>query len=93
MTELVAHPTLRHSAPAPPDRVTIWPLDEGLFGVDVTYEGASGYGLAARHEAALRAGGYAYSFRQELGGAWTVRLTLPAAQVGDVVSAFVGATG
>lgn len=77
--------------PSPkPDRVTIWPLDDTRFGVDVTYEGASGYELASRHEAALTGAGLQHSFRQELGGAWTVRLTIPAGQVAFVVSSFVG---
>jgi hypothetical protein len=73
-----------------PDRVTIWPLDEARFGVDVTYEGATGYELATRHERTLADAGLPFSFRQELGGAWTVRLTIPAGQVAFVVASFVG---
>jgi hypothetical protein len=79
-----------HVAPATPDRVTVWPLDAGRFGVDVTYEGASGYELASRHETALTAAGIPYSFRQELGGAWTIRLTIPGGHVATVVARFVG---
>jgi hypothetical protein len=75
---------------ATPDRVTFWPLGDDRFGVDVTFEGASGYELATRQEAALEAAGVPYSFVQELGGAWTLRMTVPAEQVPAVVSAFVG---
>lgn len=78
------------TAPARPDRVTVWPLDDGRYGVDVTYQGASGYELASRHERALTASGIPFSFRQELDGAWTVRLTTPAGHVARVVAEFVG---
>lgn len=78
------------SAPCPPDRVSVWPLDDGSFGVDVTYEGASGYELASAHERGLQASGVKYSFRQELGGAWTLRLTIPRGFVAEIVARFVG---
>lgn len=91
MGALVGGDDLEQTPPAVPDRVSIWPLEAGQFGVDVTYEGASGYELASRHEAALATAGIPYSFRQELGGGWSVRLTIGSRQVASIVSRFVGA--
>lgn len=90
MGSLLGPNDLGQTAPQIPDRVSIWPLDDGRFGVDVTYEGSSGYELASRHESGLDDAGIPYSFRQELGGAWTVRLTIPAGHVASVVARFVG---
>lgn len=90
MTSLIRTGELASTAPAIPDRVSVWPLDTSRFGVDVTYEGATGYELASRHELALQRAGIPYSFRQELGGAWTVRITVPGGQVAAVVARFVG---
>ena len=90
MSSLVGPTEVARTAPAIPDRVSVWPLDDGRFGVDVTYEGATGYELASRHEASLAAAGVPFSFRQELGDGWTVRLTIPAGHVATVVARFVG---
>ena len=90
MSALIGPGDFARTAPRVPDRVSVWPLEVGRFGVDVTYEGASGYELASRHEASLEAVGIPYSFRQELGGGWTVRLTIPSGHVATVVAQFVG---
>jgi hypothetical protein len=90
MSSLIGPDHLARTAPTTPDRVSVWPLGDGRFGIDVTYEGASGYELVSRHEAALAAARIPYSFRQELGGAWSVRLTIPAGHVATVVARFVG---
>jgi hypothetical protein len=90
MGSLIGPNDLARTAPQTPDRVCVWPLDDGRFGVDVTYEGSSGYELASRHEAGLQAAGIPYSFRQEHGGGWSVRLTIPAGHVAAVVARFVG---
>ena len=90
MSSLIGPDDVAGTSPQVPDRVSVWPLDGERFGVDVTYEGSSGYELASRHEAALRRAGIPYSFRQELAGAWTVRLTIPAGHVATVVARFVG---
>lgn len=90
MSSLIGPNDFARTTPAVPDRVSVWPLEAGRFGVDVTYEGASGYELASRHEAALAAAGIPYSFRQELGNGWTIRLTIPAGHVATVVARFVG---
>jgi hypothetical protein len=60
-----------------PDKLTIWPMDDGRYGLDATFQGASGYERAGRHKTSLEAGGVRHSFRQELGGAWTLRFRTP----------------
>lgn len=73
-----------------PDRMTIWPMDDGRYGLDATFQGASGYERAELHAKALDEGGVRHSFRQELGGGWTLRFgPLSAADVSTALSAFV----
>lgn len=74
------------------DKLSIWPVEGGRFGVDATFTGASGYARAQHHERALMAAHAQYSFRQELGGAWTIRLgPLAPADVAMAVDSFVSA--
>lgn len=56
-----------------PDRVTIWPVDDEHFGVDVLYRGRGAYLRARQVDEELLAAGMATSFRQEHDGAWGVR--------------------
>ena len=73
-----------------PDRMTIWPIDDGRYGLDATFQGASGHERAERHLGALQRHGVTRSFRQELDGGWTVRLgPLRAIDVGGALNAFV----
>lgn len=73
-----------------PDRLTIWPVDDGRYGLDATFQGASGYERAEHHQAELVRRGITYSFRQELDGGWTLRFgPLRAVDVATVMSAFV----
>ena len=72
------------------DKMTIWPMDDGRYGLDATFQGASGYERAERHKASLEASGVSHSFRQELGGAWTLRFgPLSAADISLALMAFV----
>jgi hypothetical protein len=72
------------------DRLSIWPVDDGRYGLDATFEGVSGYERAERHEAELVRLGIPYSFRQELGGSWTLRFgPLRGVDVAKAMSAFV----
>ena len=32
-----------------PDRLTIWPVDDGRYGLDATFQGSSGYQRAQQH--------------------------------------------
>ncbi len=73
-----------------PDRLTIWPVDDGRYGLDATFEGATGYERAQRHVAELEQDGVPHNFRQELNGSWTLRFgPLPGADVARALSAFV----
>lgn len=72
------------------DRLSIWPMDDGRYGLDATFQGASGFERAESHRELLEASGVEFSFRQELGGAWTLRFgPLQAVQVSAALSAFV----
>jgi len=73
-----------------PDRMTIWPVDDGRYGLDASFFGASGYERADWHLRSLSHRGVRHTFHQEPGGAWTVRFgPLPALDVGSALSAFV----
>jgi hypothetical protein len=73
-----------------PDRMTIWPIDDGRYGLDATFQGPSGYERAEHHMRLLQEGDVPHSFRQELGGGWTLRFgPLSASEVGAALSAFV----
>lgn len=73
-----------------PDRLTIWPVDDGRYGLDATFQGASGYQRAEHHEKELSRGGVPYRFVQELDGGWTLRFgPLRAIDVAAALAAFV----
>jgi hypothetical protein len=73
-----------------PDRLTIWPVDDGRYGLDATFQGVSGYERAEYHRVNLAKRGGEHSFRQELGGGWTLRFgPLRAVDVARALSAFV----
>jgi hypothetical protein len=72
------------------DRISIWPLDDGRYGLDAVFQGSTGYERAERHTEALDQGGVAYSFRQELGDGWALRFgPMSAAEVSKALTAFV----
>jgi hypothetical protein len=73
-----------------PDRLTIWPVDDGRYGLDATFSGVSGYERAERHRGELERLGVRHSFRQDLGDAWTLRFgPLRAVDVAKALGAFV----
>ena len=73
-----------------PDRLTIWPVDDGRYGLDATFQGASGYERADHHREALSRLDIPHSFRQELDSAWTLRFgPLRAVDVATALAAFV----
>ena len=73
-----------------PDRLTIWPVDDGRYGLDATFQGVSGHERAEHHHVELAERGVAHSFRQELDGGWTLRFgPLTAVEVARALSAFV----
>lgn len=87
---------VRGAAPVPakagpvPDRVTIWPIDDGRYGLDATFHGASGYERAEYHRRDLDQARIHYRFQQEIDGAWTLRFgPLRAVDVATALGAFV----
>jgi hypothetical protein len=74
-----------------PDRVAIWPMEDGRFGIDATFQGVTGFDRAEVHEQVLRQRGVRCDFRQELDGGWTIRLgPLPRPLVEEAVRLFIG---
>jgi hypothetical protein len=43
------------------DKLSIWPLDSGQYGLDAGFQGRSGFERMERHEAALKASGVEFS--------------------------------
>jgi hypothetical protein len=73
-----------------PDRLTICRVDDGRYGLDATFQGASGYDRAEHHQVDLKRRGVPYSFRQELDGGWTLRFgPLRAIEIAAALAAFV----
>ena len=65
-------------------------MEDGRYGLDATFQGATGFERAERHETALRTTGITWSLRQELGGGWTLRFgPLTAGEVSLALEAFV----
>ncbi len=72
------------------DRLTLWPVDDGRYGLDAVFQGASGYERCEEHHAALVAIGVKCQLLQNMDNSWSLRFgPLSALEVGKAVSAFV----
>ena len=72
------------------DRLTLWPVDDGRYGLDAVFQGASGYERCEAHKAGLDAAGVKCSLIQGLDESWSLRLgPLTATEVGRALGAFV----
>ena len=72
------------------DRLTLWPVDDGRYGLDAVFQGTSGYERCDEHRVALIAAGVQCSLVQNLDDSWTLRFgPLTAHEVGHAISAFV----
>lgn len=72
------------------DRLTLWPVDDGRYGLDAVFQGASGYERCEEHEQALRALGARFRILQNLDSSWSLRFgPLTAIEVGKALSAFI----
>lgn len=60
--------------PLSPDRIAIWPVEGGLFGIDISYRGKDGYSRAHELQGQLSQMTIKSQFRQEVDQAWTVRM-------------------
>ena len=52
-----------------PDKLSIWPVEGGRFGLDATFTGSGGFERAHQHERLLTAENIRYQRRQELDNA------------------------
>jgi hypothetical protein len=65
-------------------------MDDGRYGLDATFQGASGCERAEHHERELAQADVRYHLRQELDGGWTLRFgPLRAMDVAAALGAFV----
>lgn len=72
------------------DRLTLWPVDDGRYGLDAVFQGAYGYKRCEEHEKALKAMGVQCTLLQNMDNSWSLRLgPLTAMDVGKAISAFV----
>jgi len=64
MTDVVLSSPTAPGRSLNPDRISIWPVEVGGYGIDFTYHGATGYTDARAAEQMLQAAGLTTSFRQ-----------------------------
>jgi hypothetical protein len=57
-----------------PDRLSIWPVEGGRYGIDASYHGVTGYHRAEIQSELLERASLRVSLRQDLGDTWTLRL-------------------
>jgi hypothetical protein len=77
-----------------PDRLSVWSMEGGRYGLDATYHGATGYERAEAQRQRLQAANLAASVRQELGDDWTLRLgPLTHNAAWTAIEAFLGSPG
>jgi hypothetical protein len=72
------------------DRLTLWPVDDGRYGLDAVFQGASGYERCDAHGQALRVLGVKCRLLQNIDNSWSLRFgPLTGLEAGKAVSAFV----
>lgn len=77
-----------------PDRLSVWPVEDGRYGLDATYHGATGFERAEAQRQRLQATNLTASVRQELGDDWTLRLgPLTHGAAWAAIEAFIGPPG
>jgi hypothetical protein len=82
--------TLPMQAGPVPDRLSIWPMHDGRFGLDATFEGTSGCQRLHAHERELNGTRVPHTVHQEQAGSWTLRFgPLTAHDLGVALNAFV----
>jgi hypothetical protein len=73
-----------------PDKLTLWPVDDGRYGLDAVFQGASGFERCEIHEKAMAAAGVQFRLLQGLDNSWSLRFgPLTAHEVGRAVTAFI----
>jgi len=85
-TDLVAS----ELGPTRPDRLTIWPVEGDLFGIDVRWGGPPGNRRATVVARLLAGAGIRARLTQGVDGAWEVRVgPVPGSDVARVIDEFV----
>src|SRR5437763_10137461 len=76
--------------PTRPDRLTIWPVEGDMFGIDVRWSGAAGNKRATVVARLLADAGIRGRLTQDFQGAWEVRVgPVAGAEVANVIDSFV----
>jgi hypothetical protein len=76
--------------PTRPDRLTIWPVENDMFGIDVRWGGAVGNRRALVVSRLLQDAGIKRKLRQTLDGGWEIRVgPIPGDQVAQIIDSFV----
>jgi hypothetical protein len=84
--------SLEIDVPAGPvaDKLTLWPVDDGRYGLDAVFQGASGFERCEEHRTAMEAAGAKCSLVQNLDDSWSLRFgPLTAHEVGRAITAFI----
>jgi hypothetical protein len=77
-----------------PDRLSVWPVEGGRYGIDATYHGVTGLERSEAQRQRLEAARLHVSLRQELGDNWTLRLgPLTHSAAWTAIEAFLGPRG
>jgi hypothetical protein len=72
------------------DKLTLWPVDDGRYGLDAVFQGASGFGRCEEHRAAMDSAGIKCKLLQNMDDSWSLRFgPLSALEAGRAVTAFV----
>jgi hypothetical protein len=72
------------------DKLTLWPVDDGRYGLDAVFQGSTGHERCEEHRAALDTAGVKCRVVQGMDDSWSLRLgPLTAHEAGRAVSAFV----
>jgi hypothetical protein len=72
------------------DKLTLWPVDDGRYGVDAGFQGSTGFERCEEHRAALEAAGVECKMVQGMDNSWSLRLgPMTAHEAGRAVTAFV----
>lgn len=84
--------SLEVGLPAGPvaDKLTLWPVDDGRYGLDAVFQGSSGYERCEEHRKAMDAAGARCTLVQNLDNSWSLRFgPLSAHEVGRAITAFI----
>jgi hypothetical protein len=77
-----------------PDRLSVWPVEGGRYGLDATYHGATGFKRAEAQRQRFQTANLRATVRQELGDDWTLRLgPLTHSAAWTAIEAFLGPRG